>query len=182
MSLAVRPATAADVPFLWHMLTYAASMDGTEADIMTAPTDPNLVHYVDGFPRDGDVGVIAESDGTRIGAAWVRLAPRGVAPSRGNRMQAATRSRRSSTDSGSTSGPSSSRPRDRTESVLRKKNTPAHPFGRRHAEPFALVIWAILLSGLVGSWGRHHTRTARPERRKRVYGVMVPMSMPPNVL
>jgi GNAT superfamily N-acetyltransferase len=81
MSLAVRPATAADVPFLWHMLTYAASMDGTEADIMTAPTDPNLVHYVDGFPRDGDVGVIAESDGTRIGATWVRLAPRGVAPS-----------------------------------------------------------------------------------------------------
>lgn len=55
------------------MLTFAASMDGTADDIAFAQTSPDLLHYVEGFGRTGDVGVIMEERG----AAWVRLAPPG---------------------------------------------------------------------------------------------------------
>ncbi|MDB4987625.1 MAG: Histone acetyltransferase [Myxococcaceae bacterium] len=72
-----RPALRGDVPFLWRMLTYAASMQGTAADLESAQTDPTLRCYVAGFGRRGDVGVVAMKDGEAVGAAWVRLAPAG---------------------------------------------------------------------------------------------------------
>ncbi|MDB4986865.1 MAG: Histone acetyltransferase [Myxococcaceae bacterium] len=72
-----RLAHGGDVPFLWRMLTYAASMQGTAEDIESAETDPTLRDYVVGFGRTGDVGVVATNGGKSVGAAWVRLAPAG---------------------------------------------------------------------------------------------------------
>ena len=34
--------------------------------------DPQVAHYVTGWMRDGDAGVVAESDDAVIGAAWWR--------------------------------------------------------------------------------------------------------------
>ncbi len=35
--------------------------------------DPALARYVDGWPRPGDLGVVAEADHAPIGAVWLRL-------------------------------------------------------------------------------------------------------------
>jgi ribosomal protein S18 acetylase RimI-like enzyme len=68
-----RPATAADEPFLWHMLTYAASMSGSDADVAAAKADPELASYVTDFGRAGDLGVVALIGRELVGAAWGRL-------------------------------------------------------------------------------------------------------------
>ena len=34
---------------------------------------PKTAHYIAGWPRDTDLGVIAEANGERIGAAWLRF-------------------------------------------------------------------------------------------------------------
>jgi ribosomal protein S18 acetylase RimI-like enzyme len=73
----IRCASREDVPFLWLMLTFAASMGGTAEDIERAQTDPALKDYVEGFGRPGDIGVVALAEGEPVGAAWVRLAPPG---------------------------------------------------------------------------------------------------------
>jgi ribosomal protein S18 acetylase RimI-like enzyme len=78
----LRAACEADIPFLWRMLTFAASMDATPSDVERARVDPELKDYVEGFGRRGDVGVVAHlthRKDTLIGAAWVRLAPPGSA-------------------------------------------------------------------------------------------------------
>jgi len=36
---------------------------------------PGTAHYIAGWPRDSDLGVIAEADGEPIGAAWLRFFP-----------------------------------------------------------------------------------------------------------
>lgn len=36
---------------------------------------PETAHYIAGWPRDTDLGVIAEANGERIGAAWLRFLP-----------------------------------------------------------------------------------------------------------
>jgi GNAT superfamily N-acetyltransferase len=36
---------------------------------------PETAHYIAGWPHDTDLGVIAEADGERIGAAWLRFLP-----------------------------------------------------------------------------------------------------------
>jgi GNAT superfamily N-acetyltransferase len=71
----IRPATADDRPFLERVLVLAADWrPGTvprRVDEMLA--EPALAHYVDGWPRLGDAGVVAESEqGEPIGAAWWR--------------------------------------------------------------------------------------------------------------
>jgi ribosomal protein S18 acetylase RimI-like enzyme len=63
----MRPATSADEPFLREMLAVAAGWRGDPAG-----PDPGLEHYVEGFGRDGDVGVVAELGDTPVGAVWAR--------------------------------------------------------------------------------------------------------------
>ncbi|OUE30481.1 hypothetical protein BFL35_09850 [Clavibacter michiganensis] len=70
----LRPARADDLPFLEDMLL--ASMDGRDDGAMTRErmlATPELAHHVAGWPRVGDVGVVAEADGDPVGAAWARL-------------------------------------------------------------------------------------------------------------
>lgn len=72
----LRDATADDEPFLWEMLTYAASMTpGGPASVEDAKADAGLPWYVAGWMRRaGDLGVVAIDDGgSPLGAAWVRL-------------------------------------------------------------------------------------------------------------
>lgn len=75
--ITVRPATADDERFLREMLAEAAPD--------AAPDDPMVARYVNGWGRRGDAGVVAvggQTDGARLGAAWVRLLP-GDAPGYG---------------------------------------------------------------------------------------------------
>jgi ribosomal protein S18 acetylase RimI-like enzyme len=57
------------------MLFEAAHMgDEGHTAVEAAKARPDLAHYVDGWPRPGDLGVIAITAGNgSIGAAWVRL-------------------------------------------------------------------------------------------------------------
>ncbi len=73
----IRPATADDAPFLAEMLAAAALW---RPDAPPRPTDevladPAIAHYVSGWPRPGDVGVIAEEGSDAVGAAWCRFLP-----------------------------------------------------------------------------------------------------------
>jgi GNAT superfamily N-acetyltransferase len=68
-----RRATAADEPFLREMLFLAPFVPpGADPLPRLDLESPELTHYVDGFGRPGDLGVIARSDVGDIGAAWVR--------------------------------------------------------------------------------------------------------------
>jgi len=72
----VRDATSEDVPLLWLMLTYAASMTpGGLASVDAAQRDAGLTWYVERWGRrPGDLGVVAIDAGVApVGAAWVRL-------------------------------------------------------------------------------------------------------------
>lgn len=75
-SLRIRPAAPEDVDELWHALYYA-SHSGDEAGVGLGDIRSNsgLQRYVDGWGRDGDMGVIAEVEDRFAGAAWVGLAP-----------------------------------------------------------------------------------------------------------
>lgn len=73
----IRAATAQDGSFMADMLLEAVnwspewkknSRNRVLADSMTA-------HYIAGWPRDTDLGVIAETDGESAGAAWLRFLP-----------------------------------------------------------------------------------------------------------
>ena len=72
----IRPVVAADEPFLWQMLYYAAHMHEeagrTVADLQANPT---LALYVREWGRFGDSGFIAAAltTGIPLGAAWLRL-------------------------------------------------------------------------------------------------------------
>jgi GNAT superfamily N-acetyltransferase len=71
----LRAATAADSEFLAEMLLHAFNWD--EAKPAQSLEDirrlPDIWHYVEGWPRADDVGVIAtEPDDTPLGAAWAR--------------------------------------------------------------------------------------------------------------
>ena len=71
----VRPATADDADVLGRMVREAAywrpGRERPSVDVVLA--DPAVGHYVEGFPRPGDDGVVAvDDDGSPIGAAWWR--------------------------------------------------------------------------------------------------------------
>jgi len=74
--LTIRRAGPADADFLADMLVEAANWrpEGKRSRADTL-ADPLLGHYIDGWPRPGDLGLIAELDGKPAGAAWVRFFP-----------------------------------------------------------------------------------------------------------
>lgn len=75
-SFSIRQAGAEDVPFLTSMLIEAVNWcPERELDRERILSSPDLAHYVTGWPRKGDCGVIAEASGVPIGAAWLRLMP-----------------------------------------------------------------------------------------------------------
>jgi GNAT superfamily N-acetyltransferase len=70
----LRLATAADGDFLLEMLVEAVNWTPERRlPRSTVATDPVLARYIHDWPRPGDLGVVAEADGTPIGAAWLRL-------------------------------------------------------------------------------------------------------------
>ncbi|PRY48726.1 L-amino acid N-acyltransferase YncA [Geodermatophilus tzadiensis] len=75
----LRDATAGDAPALTDALFCAVTWQGTARltrDDIAA--DPRLAHYVAGWPRPGDLGVVAVvAGGEPVGAAWCRTFPAG---------------------------------------------------------------------------------------------------------
>ncbi len=72
-----RVATAGDAAFLEDMLVEAANWpshpDRSREETLS---DPAVAHYVDGWPRATDMGVVAlEGQERAIGAAWLRFFP-----------------------------------------------------------------------------------------------------------
>lgn len=71
-----RPAVPGDLPHLIDMLLEAYNWGGVErfTTDQLAMND-HAWRYIDGWPRAGEFGVIAEIDGRRAGAVWARLMP-----------------------------------------------------------------------------------------------------------
>ena len=69
-----RSATAEDADFLVDMLVLAVNWQPerhlTRAQVLA---DPTLARYIEGWPRPGDLGVVAEYRRKRVGAAWIRF-------------------------------------------------------------------------------------------------------------
>jgi ribosomal-protein-alanine N-acetyltransferase len=71
--ISIRTATAADEPFLRDMLFEAIFVPEGTAPLPRAVIDsPGLAHYVAGYGRAGDHGLVALDGSTPVGAAWVR--------------------------------------------------------------------------------------------------------------
>jgi GNAT superfamily N-acetyltransferase len=73
----IRLATADDAGFLRDMLVEAVNWSAqwrpkSREHILAAAS---TAHYVAGWPRDTDLGVVAEADGQPVGAAWIRFLP-----------------------------------------------------------------------------------------------------------
>jgi ribosomal protein S18 acetylase RimI-like enzyme len=72
----LRPATRDDEPFLWEMLREAASWRLAPDEPRPSPdeleAEPCLAHYVAGWGRAGDAGMVAEAGGHAVGACWLR--------------------------------------------------------------------------------------------------------------
>ncbi len=71
----VRAARDDDGPFLVEVLALAAAWrpDSVVPTADEVLSDPELAHYVEGWPRPGDLGFVAvDGDGSPIGAAWWR--------------------------------------------------------------------------------------------------------------
>jgi len=68
-----RLVVADDIEFLWEMVYWAAHVDEdpgvTRGDMRR---DPDLIGHVVGWGRAGDLGVVGEREGRRVGAAWLR--------------------------------------------------------------------------------------------------------------
>lgn len=77
MVINVRSAEATDADFLAEMLVAAAFWrpDGPSGSVAEVLSEPKLAHYVAGWPRAGDLGVIALAEQEPVGAAWIRFLP-----------------------------------------------------------------------------------------------------------
>lgn len=73
----MRDADAGDATFLAEMLAEAAAWRPAEPrpDPAEVLERPGVGHYLTGWPRPGDVALVAEIGGERVGAAWYRLFP-----------------------------------------------------------------------------------------------------------
>lgn len=71
--IAIRPAEAGDLPFLLDMMVEIANSPYYRRTREELLADPGVRHYVDGWPRPTDVGVIALRGERPVGAAWVRF-------------------------------------------------------------------------------------------------------------
>jgi GNAT superfamily N-acetyltransferase len=73
----IRAATREDASFMADMLVEAVnwSPEWTKKSRRRVLADPKTGHYIDGWPRDTDLGVIAEVNGEPVGAAWARFFP-----------------------------------------------------------------------------------------------------------
>jgi len=71
----LRPATAGDAAFLELMLVETVNwLPDRHWSRDRVMADPNLAHYVEGWPRPTDLGVIAVDDTDQpVGAAWLRV-------------------------------------------------------------------------------------------------------------
>lgn len=72
--LELRPLVASDHEVLRAMLYEAAFWrpGGERPPPEQALASPDLAHYVEGWGRGGDRGLVAEVDGEPVGAAWLR--------------------------------------------------------------------------------------------------------------
>ena len=72
----VRPATPADLQFLWRMLATTADLPPkVPPPVEAVRRNPEMSRYLDGWGRPGDAGVIAEVGDEPVGAAWYRSFP-----------------------------------------------------------------------------------------------------------
>ena len=73
----IREAVAGDRDFLADMLVAAAnwSPQWKPRSRRRVLSDPATARYIAGWPRDSDLGVIAEAAGQPAGAAWLRFFP-----------------------------------------------------------------------------------------------------------
>ena len=76
-SWTIRPATAEDGEFLADMLVEAVnwSPEWKPKTRRRVLSDPRTAHYIAGWPRETDRGVIAEAAAEPVGAAWLRFFP-----------------------------------------------------------------------------------------------------------
>jgi len=76
-SWSIRRATAEDGEFLADMLVEAVnwSPEWKPRSRRRVLSDPRTAHYIAGWPRDTDLGVIAEAGSQPAGAAWIRFFP-----------------------------------------------------------------------------------------------------------
>jgi GNAT superfamily N-acetyltransferase len=75
----VRGATAGDGDFLADMLVLAVnwSPEWKPVSRRRVLADPRTARYIAGWPRETDLGVVAEAGPQPVGAAWVRFFPAG---------------------------------------------------------------------------------------------------------
>ena len=71
----IRAAGPGDQAFLREMLYEAAAWrDNPHLPFEQVMANPRVAQYINGWPRPGDEGVVAEDEtGQQIGAAWYRL-------------------------------------------------------------------------------------------------------------
>jgi hypothetical protein len=73
----IRLATPEDGTFMGDMLVEAVnwSSEWKKKSRKQIFSTPRTAHYITDWPRDTDLGVIAEVDHQRVGAAWLRFLP-----------------------------------------------------------------------------------------------------------
>jgi GNAT superfamily N-acetyltransferase len=72
----LRTATGDDAEFLADMLVAAVNWDPARQQVSREQVlgDRQTAHYVEGWPREGDLGAVAvDAGGLPIGAVWLRL-------------------------------------------------------------------------------------------------------------
>jgi GNAT superfamily N-acetyltransferase len=73
--IAILPATADHRAFIGSMAVEAVNWDPGRTPLSpeAVAADPDFARYVVDWPRPSDISVVAEVDGTPIGAAWLRF-------------------------------------------------------------------------------------------------------------